>query len=127
MTRRETKSSRGVARFFKSPLLLVVCLLLVSHAGLLAGAAAGAKKHPPVKPIDLNTATTEELQELPAVGPGMAKAIVDFREKSGPFRRVEDLLAIRGITKQRLEKIRPYVKIVPPDSKTHERPSGSSG
>jgi len=47
----------------------------------------------------------------------MAKAIVDFRQKSGPFRRVEELLAIRGITKQRLEKIRPYVKIVPPDSK----------
>ena len=90
---------------------------------LLDIAAAGAlKKHLPDKPIDLNTATADELQQLPAVGPTMAKAIVDFREKSGPFRRVEDLLAIRGITKERLEKIRPYVKIVPPDSKTHDRP-----
>jgi competence ComEA-like helix-hairpin-helix protein len=43
----------------------------------------------------------------------MANAIVEFREKSGPFQRVEDLLAIRGITKQRLDKIRPYVIVNP--------------
>jgi competence ComEA-like helix-hairpin-helix protein len=92
-----------------------VCLLLLLIGGLLA--CAEPKKHPPAEPLDLNTATAEELQQLPGVGPGMAKAIVDFRQKGGPFRRVEDLLAIRGITKQRLEKIRPNVKIVPPDSR----------
>ena len=100
-----------------------VCLLLVLMAGLLAGAEP--KKHPPAEPLGLNSATAEDLQQLPGVGPGMAKAIVDFRQKSGPFRRVEELLAIRGITKQRLEKIRPYVKIVPPDSKKQNRPTGN--
>src|ERR1700722_9086993 len=78
-------------------------------------ARAQHKKQPPAEPIDLNSATAQELQELPGVGPAMAKTIVDFRQKSGPFRRVEDLLAIKGITKQRLEKIRPYVKINAPD------------
>ena len=92
-----------------------VCVALVLTGGLLV--RAQPKKHPPAEPLDLNTATVEELQQLPGVGAEMAKAIVNFRQKSGPFRRVEELLAIRGITKQRLEKIRPYVKIVPPDSK----------
>ncbi len=72
------------------------------------------KKQPPAKPLDLNTATVEELQKLPGIGPTTAKAIVRFREKSGPFRRVEDLLAVRGITKRKLEKLRPYITVAPP-------------
>jgi comEA protein len=115
MTRRVTKSSASATRERRKGFWAAVCVALVLTSGLLA--RAQAKKHPPAEPLDLNTATAEELQQLPGVGPAMAKAIVDFRQKSGPFRRVEELLAIRGITKQRLEKIRPYVKIVPPDSK----------
>jgi len=45
---------------------------------------------------------------------------VQFREKSGPFRRVEDLLAIRGITKRRLDKLRPYI-FVPPAASAEKR------
>lgn len=87
---------------------LALCVLF---SVLIATAATQAKKHPPAKPLDLNSATAEQLQQLPGIGPGMAKAIVQFREKSGPFRRVEDLLAIRRITKTRLEKLRPYVTV----------------
>lgn len=92
-----------------------VCFFLT--VALLAGvlASAFAQKQPPVKPLDLNTATVE-LATLPGVGPVIAKAIVDFRTKSGPFRRVEDLLAIRGITERPLQELRPYV-IVPPARK----------
>jgi type II secretory pathway component PulK len=39
---------------------------------------------------------------------------VDFRHKSGRFRRVEDLLAIKGISQRKLDKMRPYLKITPP-------------
>lgn len=77
----------------------------------MVSAAQKAKKTPPAKPLDLNTATVEELQQLPEIGPTTAKAIVRFREKSGPFRRVEDLLAVRGITRRRLEKLRHYVTV----------------
>ncbi len=81
--------------------------------------AAQRRKQPPAKPLDLNTATLEELQQLPGIGATTAKAIVHFREKSGPFRRVEDLLVIRGITRARLEKLRPYVTVQgnPPSTK----------
>ncbi len=82
--------------------------------GCLAALAPGqAKKAPPAKPLDLNTATVEQLQQLPGIGPATAKAIVRFREKSGLFHRVEDLLAVRGITKRKLEKLRPYVTVRP--------------
>lgn len=94
--------------------------LLVGLGGfllVLATAMAQTKKEAPPEPLDLNTATVEQLQKLPGIGPATAKAIVRFREKSGPFRRVEELRAIRGITKKKLEKIRPLVTVkeVPKD------------
>ena len=96
---------------------LLALLALTSHFVFVASAMAQTKKEPPTEPLDLNAATVEQLQKLPGIGPTTAKAIVRFREKSGPFRRVEDLLAIRGITKKKLEKIRPLVTVkeVPKD------------
>jgi competence protein ComEA len=44
------------------------------------------------------------LQQVPGVGPRTAKAIVNFRQKSGPFQKIDDLLAIKGISKAGLEK-----------------------
>jgi competence protein ComEA len=87
----------------------IAAALLLSLA--MAGGAAAQKKQPPAKPLDLNSATAEQLQQLPGIGPVTAKDIVRFREKSGPFRRVEDLLAVRRISRRTLEKIRPYVVV----------------
>jgi competence protein ComEA len=89
--------------------LMVACLIIAS--------GAFAKKTPPPHSIDLNLATIKELEELPGVGPTTAKAIVQFRTKSGRFRRVEDLLAVRGISESKLTKLRPYVTIGPPPKK----------
>lgn len=88
-------------------LLLLYCILLA------AGAAIG-KKIPPTAPLDLNTATAAQLAQVPGIGAVTAKAIVQFREKSGRFERVEDLLAIRGISARKLEQIRPYVTLLKP-------------
>ena len=73
-----------------------------------------AQKQPPARPINLNTATVDQLQQLPGIGPTTAQAIVKFREASGPLHRVEDLLAIHGISRNKLEKLRPYVTLKPP-------------
>ena len=90
-------------------------LSLVAVAALLMGVltSAFAQNKPPAKPLDLNAATLEQLTALPGVGPVTAKAIIDFRQRSGPFRRVEDLLAIRGITDRRLKALRPYITVQP--------------
>jgi competence ComEA-like helix-hairpin-helix protein len=90
-------------------LLFLLALFLFAHSS-----AAQSKKPLPQKPLDLNTATVEELQTLPTVGPAAAKAIVRFREKSGPFRKIEDLLAVRGFTQKRLKTLRPYITVTPP-------------
>jgi len=98
-------------------LLLLCWILLPAHAAV-------AKKIPPGAPLDLNTATAAQLAQVPGIGASSAKAIVQFREKSGPFERMEDLLAIRGISPRKLEQIRPYVNISKPAPR---RPSSSRG
>ena len=78
---------------------------------LVCAAASRGQGKPPEKPLDLNTATLEQLQQLPGVGPVTAKRIIEMRQKSGPFRRVEDLLAVRGISKKRFEALRARVTV----------------
>jgi competence ComEA-like helix-hairpin-helix protein len=93
---------------------LTVGALISVLALLVLCAAAQAEKHPPAKPIDLNVANVKELQELPGVGPVTAQRIIDLREKSGRFHRVEDLLAVRGISQKKLDAMRPYVTVSAP-------------
>ena len=93
---------------------LTVGALFSGFALLALCAAAQAEKHPPAKPIDLNVANVKELQELPGVGPVTAQRIIDLREKSGRFHRVEDLLAVRGISQKKLDAMRPYVTVSAP-------------
>ena len=88
-------------------------LITLAVACLVFTPQVDAQKKPPAKPINLNTATLQQLEELPGVGPVTAKDILDFRKKSGPFRSVNDLLAVRRITKARLEKMRPYIFVAP--------------
>ena len=70
------------------------------------GAAAAA-----AGPLDLNAATAEQLEALPGVGPTIAAAIVEHRERTGPFRAVDDLLDVAGIGPSRLEQLRPLVTV----------------
>jgi competence ComEA-like helix-hairpin-helix protein len=99
---------------------LITCLALLALC-----AAAQAGKNPPAKPIDLNLANVKELQELPGVGPVTAQRIIDLREKSGHFHRVEDLLAVRGISQKKLDAMRPYVTVSAPPSATPPAPKSS--
>ena len=95
----------------RKPFRIYYVALCVS---LFLAVAGFAQKQPPAKPIDLNSANAKELQQLPGVGPVTAQRIIEMREKSGRFRRVEDLLAIRGISQKKLEALRSYVTISPP-------------
>jgi competence ComEA-like helix-hairpin-helix protein len=99
---------------------LTAGIFLFALGLLLFCAAAQAQKNPPAKPIDLNVANVKELQELPGVGPVTAQRIIELREKSGRFKRVEDLLAVRGISQKKLDAMRPYVTVsaAPPAQKT---------
>lgn len=62
------------------------------------------------KNINLNTATLEELDSLPGIGPVLAQRIIDYRQTVGPFQSVDDLLHVKGIGSALLEKIRDLVE-----------------
>jgi len=66
---------------------------------------------PPAAPVNLNTATVEQLETLPGVGPAIAAAIVEQRTRVGGFKTVRDLLDVRGIGESRLAQLEPLVTV----------------
>jgi competence protein ComEA len=65
----------------------------------------------PSGPVNLNTATAEQLDTLPGVGPTTAQAIIAWRQEHGAFRSVQDLLEVRGIGPAKLESLRDQVTV----------------
>ena len=61
--------------------------------------------------IDLNQATLENLMELPGIGPAKAMAIIEFREKYGPYSEINELLYVPGIGEVQLNQILPFIRI----------------
>lgn len=83
----------------------------------VAGAAAGSgkkssKKKAPAGKVNINTATAEELAEVPGIGPKMADAIVAYRQDKGKFTSVEELKGnIKGIGEKTFEKMKDYLTV----------------
>jgi comEA protein len=88
-----------------------IVLLFVGLLGfaLAAPAAFSATKKPPAHPIDINSASSSQLQEVPGIGPATADKILQMRKSYGAFKSVDDLLSVRGIGPKRLEKMRKYL------------------
>jgi competence protein ComEA len=86
-------------------------LLFLSLSLICAPPVLGGKKKPPLKPVNINTATSEELQQVPGIGPATAEKILQMRKSYGAFKSVDDLLAIRGLGQKRLEKMRKYLTV----------------
>lgn len=85
-------------------------ILLIATLSFLPFVAVANKK-PPAAPVNLNTATSEELQTVPGIGPATAEKILLMRKNYGAFRSVDDLLAIKGLGPKRLEKMRKYLTV----------------
>lgn len=66
--------------------------------------------------IDINSATSEELQTLPGVGPKLAQVIIDGR----PYEKIEDLLDVKGIGEKKLEKLKDLVEVKPLEEQKKE-------
>ena len=83
--------------------------------GLLAGSPAAAPaaeaEAPPSGVVNVNTATAEELELLPGIGPSKAKAILEARRERGAFKSVEELEEVKGIGRGALERLRPFVTL----------------
>ena len=74
-----------------------------------AAAASGSQMRSPTAPLDLNTASVEQLDALPGVGPATAQKIIDYRQAHGPFRSVDELEAVPGIGPAKLAQLKGLV------------------
>jgi competence protein ComEA len=83
--------------------------VLVPVRGSAGVGAAAAGPGSPAAPVDLNTATAEQLDALPGIGPATAAKIVDFRQQHGPFHSAEELDAVPGIGPARIEQLKGLV------------------
>lgn len=66
--------------------------------------------------IDLNRATAVDLEAVPGLGPALARRIIDYRNAHGPFKKVEDLREVSGISPPNLEKLKPYLGLGTPEA-----------
>ncbi len=95
--------------------ILLFSTLLMAMPWLWCPDAAAADK------LDLNQATVEELDTLPGVGPSIARRIVTFREKNGAFKRIEDLMNVRGIGEKTFLRLRDRIMVKAPSSPSEEK------
>jgi competence protein ComEA len=98
--------------------------LSIAAAGLLAAAqpnvASGAQQKPAraaaskpalTSPININAASAGQLQGLPGIGASTAARIVEYRQKNGPFKKIEELMNVRGIGEKSFLKLKAQITI----------------
>ncbi len=97
----------------EASLVFAAVLALSLSASTPAAEESGPKtrKAPAVSTIDINRATAEDFDKLPGIGPELARRIVAYREKHGPFRRIEDLMAVRGMGPKKWRALKPYLRV----------------
>jgi competence protein ComEA len=83
--------------------------VVVPRRGTPAAAGSASSPGAPAGPVQLSTATLEQLDTLPGVGPATAQKILDYRDKHGAFSSVDELDAVPGIGPKRLEQLRELV------------------
>ena len=63
------------------------------------------------KVININTATQTELEGLPGIGPSISIKIIEYRNKNGSFKNIDDIKNVTGIGKSKFEKIKDFIKV----------------
>jgi competence protein ComEA len=101
--------------------VLSVLLLIVSLAAVAASAQSTTPAAPqktkvsktaaPSGPVNLNTATVAQLDGLPGVGRSTAQRIVDYRQKNGSFKKIEELMNVKGIGEKSFLKLKPLITV----------------
>jgi len=84
---------------------LAAALLVLSFAG------AYAQTNPPKAKVNINTASQAELETLPRIGPKVAQRIIEFRNQNGGFKKVEDLMKVKGIGEKIFAQIKDQISI----------------
>lgn len=91
--------------------LVLFCLTVAAPAIVATAAEPTRVAAAEVAKVNINAATSKELQGLPGIGQVTAERIVAFRNEKGKFRSVDDLLKVKGVGKKSLEKIRELISV----------------
>lgn len=106
---------RALASFASTVVLFAGIAVAVSAQALPAAPTSKqTKEKPSVAVVNINTATSTELQTLPGIGASTATRILDYRQKNGGFKKVEDLMNVRGIGEKTFLKLKPLITLTPP-------------
>jgi competence protein ComEA len=87
--------------------IAVACSILL----LLAWVVPVAAKRPPRAAVNINTATAEQLRQLPGIGPARAAQIIRLRRKNGPFRSLEELRALPRLSERQFQELKKYATL----------------
>src|SRR3954470_23187984 len=103
---------------FRTALSLVVCASLLAAFASPAAAQAKPAAHATAKPVttaivNINTASATDLDALPGIGAKTAALIVEYRQKNGPFKKIEALMNVRGIGEKNFLKLKPQLSVGP--------------
>ena len=103
--------------------ILTAVLLMTTLAAAVPATAQEATRAPRARatapkgaPLDLNLATSEQLEALPGIGAATAKRILEYRQKSGGFRKPEDLMNVRDIGEKNFLSLKAFITVTPPKS-----------
>jgi competence protein ComEA len=94
--------------------LVSAAVALAFAALVVSGSAFAAGKPAPSGKVNINTASVEQLQALPGVGPKLAARIVDYRTKSGAFRATQDLMNVKGVGEKNFAKLEQWLVVGEP-------------
>jgi competence protein ComEA len=95
-------------RQITSLLVLVLVLFSLNQLGFAQGSAPAKETG---KAVNINTAGQAELEQLPGIGPSLAKKILDFRQKNGQFKTPNDLMAVPGIGEKKFEQLKNLITV----------------
>jgi competence protein ComEA len=111
---------------FTLPILALAALIALQPSDLSAqtkpASRTAAKQAAPVGSININTASAAELDALPGVGAKTAALIVEYRQKNGPFKKVEELMNVRGIGEKNFLKLKPLLTVGPAKADHAQQP-----
>src|SRR5882762_9508482 len=105
--------------------IVTLSVFAIAHAGAAGAAQAPSGNRAPVESVknvksvkgevpasvNINTASVKELDALPGIGTKTAALIVEYRQKNGPFKKIEELMNVRGVGEKSFLKLKPQLTV----------------